>query len=273
MTLCVLKAALNIYHPDDSLDLTKFLSEQTRDELAKLDVSLSPKQLIESAQTLAHDIHYSWLAVTLGREEHATQSLYLGSLPGPLAQTLSTLLKAPISPLSKPLKQFFQNAFNQRIKPSAIPSKCCLPPSPLNALLEMRKRHLVRLIGFLGLRDVGAALRKVIDPARINKIRDLLTDAQKHYLDRCMREHDPIPTDLNLTGWDGDQIKLSRLLQMQGLKRLAIGMHNEEKALVWYLSRHLDKGRGELLNNYVKEPIDPKMSLRYREQIVELIDL
>lgn len=271
MSICLLQAALRTYHEDDAHELTKFLSDDTQHRLEQIEVSAAPLEVLASIEALPSNVHYSWLAEFLKGEERAMQSLYLGSLSQPLAEMLSGLLEAPIAKLAPPLKTFFLAGLIGQLKPEWVLPACCLPGSPLNELLHMRKRHLVRLIGFLGLRDLATALKKVIDQEMIQHTRNLLTKAQNDYLDRCMRESDPLVQELNIE--KGDQAALTRSLQMQGLRRLGKGFAHENRSLQWHLAHHLDKGRGEFLLVHTREGIDHNLSAKLKEQIVDLMDV
>lgn len=147
-----------------------------------------------------------------------------------------------------------------------------LPPSPLNALLEMSKERLFAIINLLGIYDLSFEMRRIIDKKLVSKIHQALTPTELSFLQIAGKQPIKwIPPQLNVEKWDGDKKALHSLLHKRGLYRLGKAALLEDSSFKWHLCHKIDKARGTFLMKLFAGKEDPAMITFFKGQVLHLI--
>lgn len=260
------------FHPEEGKALYRYLSAKERVQIESLP---APKDLqfnlLFSADKWMEPLHYSWFAAYL---ETLSPALLLATLPPKQAEALRKTLK--YIPEKKTLSPFLRGYLSQELKklmqkPDILPAGH-LPPSNLNPLLDLHKPELLHLIDLLGIHDLAAELRHVIDKSVLSRIYGVLTQEQRQFCHYCSKQAMPwVPPKLNISAWSGEKKSLNILLHQRGLFRLAKALTLEDPSLRWHLCHHLDVGRGEILLKHMKEKYDPALIPHFKNQVVHLL--
>lgn len=270
-----LKILLQHYHRDKIDQLLSFLPGEEQQKLQALPCpEAKPQDLFLSGPSLIQGVHYSWLAEKLEQCPESLRSKYLSTLSSPQAELVAKLLNTPFAPEKQPpfIAAYLAHEFSLQLRTEPILPQALLPPRPLNKLLKLEKQNLVKLIGFLGLHDVAAELKTILERTIKEKIYRLLAPTQLSYLESCLRQQNVATgISLGLRTWDGDPHQFERLLQTCGLSRLGKALANENRSLLWHICHHLDSGRGKLLIKHAKERIEPSVSFKFAAQIEQLM--
>lgn len=268
----MLNGLLARFHSSQTRDFYRFLSTQDRETVSQLpvpeDISISDLMRTDSWM---EPIHYSWFVEFL---ETMPPALLLTSLPKKQAEAVAKTLES--LPEKKSLPRFMQLYLSHSLKNQMqgvhiLPEQHLLA-SPLNALLSLTKPQIMHLIDLLGMHDLAADLRQVVDKALLNKIYAALTQEQLRFLHYCSKQTMPwVPTKLNIAGWDGQKKSLNLLLHKRGLYRLAKALVSEDESLRWHFCRRIDVGRGKILLKLFEEKYDPALAPHFKQQVVHLI--
>jgi hypothetical protein len=225
---------------------------------------------VESRFDKGHDY-----GVVQAKEQDGLQMppIWCAALPHQ-APALARVLQVqpPLPPLTEPAKRYLLQMLYQRLGFEGVLPTACLPASPLNKLTEIDKRSLVRAIDYYGIFELAALLRRTVLPAIQQQARALLSPRQRVELDRALQSQDLLPPPaLELESWLADSSQLNRLLQLQGLMRLAKALAGSDSSLVWHVAHHLDIGRGRLLLRHARQPVDPVLEKRLVNQLDSLL--
>ncbi len=269
----ITKSLLEHFHKEQMGEMLDALSDEGKRALEEANTSsASPKQITSSFEEALGDIHYSWLGEAIKEEDPYLQSLYLMALDGRAQEELTVIFDLPEAPpLSKPMQGFFLRHLKDKIGMKPVVPIPCLPPSPLNALLELNKSKLVRLIGYLGLHDLAAKMKTCIDRDALYSVTKLLSQRQRDFVKMCMQAQDPLPrASVPLADWSLSRDHLTHLAQTRGLERLGVALSHQSRSLLWYLTRHLDTGRGDLLIKYAKADVTARVAEQVISQVSDL---
>ncbi len=260
---------------ETSKTLLHFLSDKEKESIDRLSTpEQTDFQALLSTDSFLKEIHYSWFLPVLSEMPKASIPLFLNLLPSKEASKLADLLsltqtEIPLSPFSK---AFLNATLKKRMTEEDILPEHQLPPSPLNDLLKLSKDELTHLIDLLGLYDLSAELRHVVDKQLLTNIHSVLTPTQMGFLQYASKQPMKwIPPNLNLEGWDKEKKSLYALLHKRGLYRLAKGVLNEELSFKWHLVHRLDTGRGEHLTKLFAVKEDPAMITFFKGQVLHLL--
>ncbi len=268
----MLNELLARFHPSQRRDFYRFLSAKDRENVSQLPVpeDTNIADLMRSDAWM-QPIHYSWFVSFL---QTIPPTLLLASLPQKQAEAVAKTLES--LPEKKPLPRFMQlylshSLKNQMQKPHILPENHLLP-SALDALLSLTKPQIMHLIDLLGMHDLAADLRQVVDKTLLNKIYAALTQEQLRFLHYCSKQTMLwVPPRLNIAGWDGQKKSLNLLLHKRGLFRLAKALVSEDESLRWHFCRRIDVGRGKILLKLFEEKFDPALAPHFKGQVVHLI--
>lgn len=273
--LLSLKACLDSLNPSLAGERLLHLTPNTQAALKALpSIHLDPSHLSVSPEWYLLQIHWSWLAEELSQLSSALRQLYFNSLAPSLAQKVGMALQERPLFIALPpiIREFFHRKLLQQLFPPDLLPYAFLPDSPLNLLLSLTKRQLVRLIGFLGIHDLSRELRRIVDRRLLQQLTQHLTVDQRRYLDRCLQQQEPLALqELGFLNAAQDLVALNRLLQLRGLMRMGRALAHEDSSFRWYLARRLDKGRGNLLIRYASQEVKRELSHRFRQQILDLL--
>lgn len=268
----LLNGLLFRFHPERGKEFYRYLSAKEKKQIETLP---TPKDLrfdiLFSADKWMEPLHYSWFAPFL---ESLSPELVLAILPTEQAEAIAKTLKTPLE--KKLLSPFARNYLSSYLKnlmqETDILPVDQLPFSDLNDLLTLRKSELLHLIDLLGIHDLAAELRSIVDKTVLSSIYGVLSLEQRQFCHYCSKQPMPwVPPKLNISAWDKEKKSLDILLHKRGLFRLAKALTLENPSLLWHLSHHLDVGRGKILIKYVKEKYNPVLIPYFKGQVVHLL--
>ncbi len=217
---------------------------------------------------LAH-LHTSWLEPVF-RKVPAPLNQFVGSVV-PQAKELKISPRGVEQPVRALFQQWlFDQTWGENVTPYSL-----LAPTALDCLLTMTKERLVLLLDLLGIQDVAIDMRRVLDRESVEKLKALLSETQRQYLEMCGKDN-IIPLQIERTPSFWLNHSNPRLLiHSAGLWRLTRLVAGEDPSWVWYLTRRLDMGRGQQIEKWIAQ--DPKIALQGRpkqvlqEQVVKLV--
>lgn len=270
-----LKALLVHYHPSDSGELVHFLSSSSQEVFRK-----APQPhffdffAFFSSLKWTSEIHYSWFLAPMQNYPASTQAIFIQLFSRDQQKKLLEKLAIPVSqePISKWMHPFLSYQLKKEVFDKEVLEVFELPFSELNDLLRLSKSELVHLIDLLGIHDLAADLRQVVDRALLGKIHGALTQEQLHFLHYCLKQ--PlrwIPPKLNISGWDGDKKTLNLILHQRGLIRLGKALVNEHPSLRWHVNHRLDTGRASILNRVIAGKQEPALIPYFKSQVLHLV--
>lgn len=275
----ILKAFLSRCPSDTRAALERFLPESERLFLAELpsfDEEVTAEGFTQGS--MLERVHWSWFLPTLKSYTGNEQRLFLSAIAPIAAENLKTALQ--ISDSNEPLSETGRSFLREQLLHSLLGEQerhlpiDYLPSSPLNALLKLNKKELVRLIDLLSLHDLAAELRQIVETKILKKIYSLLTEEQKAALKKIslQKEVHPWPR-LGLDRWDGEEESFRHLLHKRGLARLGLTLSGQDPDLVWAICHQLDIGRGHTLYKLCGKAPAPGLSDAAIRQIEELLSL
>lgn len=256
----MLRLLLNRYHGGNFESLLAALPDAERQKI--INVSLESKEpeayLLQPYENLRR-IHYSWFIEPLRRLDKKKLPLALSLFDEEQNHKLRKYLHDKSSPLSlsKSMKRFvFQQMHEAFLLEDVLPITY-LPRSEMTELAEIRKEELIELIDFLGLYDLAGEIHHIVNRRLLEKIYAFLNKKKLNFLKKCMRQKEKLVTQrIKLENWDGNRIKLQKLLHHKGIIRLGYALSGEKRELIWHIAHILDTGRGEKLSRYcAKDPI------------------
>ncbi len=249
----VLKAMLSRCSPQQRHALERFLPENERLQLANLPTFSheAPAEKFSNSGAL-EKVHWSWFLPTLKTYAARDQRLFLSALDPHAAEQLGEALKqkGPLEEITQTARAYLREQLlhsligaDERVLPGEF-----LPASPLNRLLDLSKKELIRLIDILSLYDLCFELRQIVETKILKKIYSFLTEGQRNALKQISppKEMTSFPR-LGLERWDGTEESLRNMLHKRGLARLGIALSGQDADLVWTICHHLDIGRGGTL--------------------------
>ena len=232
----------------------------------------SLKQISDS--NVFERVHWSWFLPTLKSYSPKEQALFLAALTPSTAATLKDALhlKTSVETITEPARQYLkeQLLFSVAGPSQSLPAGCFID-SPLNQLLQLHKKQLIRLIDFLSLYDLAAELRQIVETKILKKIYSLLTEEQKSILQHIGSHKEPYTLPrLGLDRWDGTEETLRNSMHKRGLVRLGLALTHASADLIWTICHQLDIGRGTALYKLCEaKPVEASDEIMH--QVLELM--
>lgn len=195
-------------------------------------------------------IHYSWFAACVKPYPQEMQRLLLGCLGESQARAAGKMvsLTEPAVKLSGWLSPFFLYMLHQELEQEPIIPQEFLAEGPLNALLRLSRKQLMKIIDLLGLYDLAADMRQIINKELLYKIQKALSEQDRQFLSYCSRQPMRwIPPKLPFASWDGSARQLNHWLHHRGLIRCAKAIVRESESFKWHLLHRLDRGRAQVM--------------------------
>lgn len=275
----MLKALIARFDSGNEKQLLHFLPTY---DFAHVEKCVTPSNtdfsLLLSPYAWINRIHYSWFEPLLKAlpQETAAIALSLFSDESRLHLThlleLEIAVKKPSPLISLFLSHFLKSKIEGGSEKEDILDLEHLPPSPFNKLLDLSKPQLLHLIDLLGIYDLAAELRQIVDKTVLNKIYQALTKEQVNFLHYASAQPIKwIPEKFKLNHWDGEKKILLSILHKRGIARLAKALKMESKSLLWHLCHKFDMGRGEFLMKLFAGKEDPAMINYFRGQLHHLL--
>lgn len=256
-------------------ELVRFFSPRISQ---KLQESLPPSatdlsKLFSSTKWLSA-IHYSWFYLPLGQMPKESRPLFISCLPPTHVKGLSLLFKEELKglPLSRFATLFLLDHLKKKVQEKEILEEPLLPFSKMNVLLRLPKTALIDVINLLGVFDLAAELRHVVDKELLAKIHASLSQQQLQFLTYASQQTMKwVPPKLNLSQWDGSPQQLTRLVHQRGLIRLAKAIVNEHESFRWHLLHRLDTGRALIILKTFNQKQDKLLTPYFKEQALLII--
>lgn len=272
----MLRVLINRFHPNIKESMMKCLpEEEVKGALALNITSTDVSSLLNASQERLQQIHYSWLKQPIQKVPPFLQGAVLSVLPESQSVNLKkwfpfeTLKSDNISPSVRLylLKTLLTHLDDKDVLPLSY-----VTSTPLTSLAQWDKAHLVELIDFLGVYDLAAEVRNIIDKDRLKKLSPCLSPKKKQFLHMCLHQPERLaPARLDLGDWDGDCKKLNSQLHHRGIARLGKALCGQSPDFVWHLAHKLDIGRGAILQGYYKTAAIPGITSVLAQQVINLM--
>ena len=219
-------------------------------------------------------IHFSWYLYVLEEVPFDIQNLFLSLLSKNKIKSMQKYVPQ-ISPTPIPslfMRIFVANYLKKKMQPSGIKEIDFLPRYALNVLLKLSKFELEQLANFLGVYDLAADLKQIVDTSLLKKVYDVLDRTQMKLLQYFSRQ--PIRVGLpkmGLQSWDGTQKQLGSLLHQRGLHRIGMAISDADPSFKWHLLHHLDIGRARIIQKVTDQKYDPSQISYFQSQLLHLL--
>lgn len=219
--------------------LPSFLPEKRSLAISSLDI---PQVTLLSLQSpslaILENSHFSWFIPFLRNVSEHDLFLFLSSLPFELQQHLQKALRCVcnVRPMSSSLAEFFQNKLISCCFPVTPLPKEALPPSPFNELLVLSCERFRNLIEFLGLYDLAAEMKQMIDGIKIKKIKRCLSQEKLLFLSLLFQKQEPVLfKKMELNAWNELPEDLLGIVYQRGINRIAKALFSENSNLIFLI--------------------------------------
>jgi hypothetical protein len=275
-TLIVWHSFLKSTSPDQQKLLFQCISSELLVELQRQSPPAhSLQQKVEPIEEELKQIHYSWLAPILRSLPENEIKLFLSFLTSDQIKGLKqSLLFSNTLPTSSILGTNFlkKNLFEMIATEDLVPVSC-LPPDPLNGLLDLSLEEFASLIDLLSMHDLSVEIRYIIETSKLKEIYALLTKAQTAFLKTLLHKKEAVTfKKMGLIGWSGDREALRLLLLQRGINRIAKSLYGKHPSLLWHIAHRLDVEKGQLLINLCTALDHPRALAILCEQVIELVN-
>lgn len=259
--------------PKEQTLLSNYLAEELKQKVVSIDIEVKNPFSLE--QTLS-SIHPSWFIPFLRTLSQRDIRLFLscltpyqsGEIQKALLFTSHRVALTPIATL------YLQQTLWKKLTADQIDllPRSILPISSLSQLLELKNQELLWLLQLLGLHDISAEIRQIIDKARLNLIYGALSESEQNYLKILLQSKEPITFHrIGLASWSGSKEDLKQLIQQRGTNRLAKAIYGQDPSFIWYLCHQMDIDIASSLRR-LSTPMDNLTAARLlSSQVLELI--
>ena len=230
--------------------LLKYLTEEEQKEAKDSFVSYSLSIPTAQIRKMFHRIHYSWLSELFSNFPKDKQALYLRALNSSQSKGLSSLLGTSFkqAPIPKLASEYLLGSLTLAHPLATEVQREFLEKSSFSPLLDFDKSRLVNLIDLLGIFDLAAEVKKVVEKTRLKEVYLWLNQQQQAFLKNCLRQEDVLTEERQgIHSWTKNQKAFLHKIHLKGLARFSQALKGESSKLVWHLTRTLDKGRGEVI--------------------------
>jgi len=268
----LLKALLS--NSENAFELTRFLPSESAEEIQALPTPQNYEAVsLLSPTAWSQPIHFSWLAQLFQDYPEQVQYLFMGALSYTQAKGIQQMLSLQRDPLtvSPFLRPYLLFVLRHSLQELDLLSEELLPPSPLNILLKLDRKHLFHMADLLGIHDLAADLRQVVDRELLRKIYNALSEGQLRFLQYSSKQ--PIKwvsAKIALQAWDGSKKQLNHLLHHRGLIRMAKAISQEDASFKWHLLHRLDTGRAKVIQKELYGKQDPALVPYFKNQLLHI---
>jgi len=255
-------------------ELLRFLPATLAEEIQSLPPTntFDPSTLFSPSHWSLH-IHFSWFSDIIKGYPQKVKYLFLGALTPTQSESIQRSLSFPdTQPISSPfLQPFLMHILLHALQEPDLLSEELLPPSPMNCLLHLERKYLFHIADLLGLHDLAADLRQVVDKTLLKKIYSVLTEEQLHFLHYCSKQPLKwVSPKLGLIAWNGSKQQLKSLLHYRGLIRLAKAIFQEDPSFKWHLLHRMDMGRAKVIQKSLYQKQDPLLLTYFKQQVLHI---
>lgn len=215
---------------------------------------LSPKYALNR-------VHFSWFMDYLKLFPSETVQAFLTVLTPTQSRGLSQQLNIPIKPIKLPYfsRLFLLSLLKQHLKDEEILPLSLIPTHPFNQLIDLPWKYLVHMIDLLGIYDLAAEMKVIIDNKVISHVRSALSIDQQKFLDyvskTAIKWYSP---KIGMKQLAGDPKILCSQIHQRGLIRFAHALRRLSESTKWHIIHKLDVGRAEVVKKTLKGPLDDK---------------
>lgn len=270
-----LNVLLNHYHNQEEINLLlKHLSSDESKEIKDQRCRLEDvKSLFYQHQKIIEKIHYTWLEPAIEQLSPSLRLLTIASLSPFQRSKLQDRFPETPPPLIGLIKPYILESLFAKLATPSIPPLEYLASTEMSPLAAWGKKELTSLCDYLGLYDLAAELKQIVDKTSIQKIYSCLTPQEISFLKICLQQKTPLTSPkLGIDPRKTDTQELRNILQQRGLVRLSKAFAGQNSYLVWLIAHRLDKGRGTLfLRNYSEQPT-PKITAILQSQVITLMN-
>ena len=257
----LLKVLLNRAHGKITSNLISALSPQEAQMILEETIPYQdPLPLFYFPQQALDFMHYSWLIQLINSQPTTWQKGLINCLSPDFQKKICSLKNLSIPEIEPPflVKKFYLDLFYRLIEKQVVLPLNYLPESSFNPLLKWKKSELVAMIDLLGLYDLSQEIKQIVSPKVLKSLYHCFSAKEGRFLRQCLHQKDKINTPkLNLDKYLDNCKNLKKELHLRGLKRLSIALSTQDKNFLWYLTRILDSGRGNLLLQLIKPTTAP----------------
>jgi len=271
-----LKTLVAFFHKGNEDELLRYLTEEDQKVVAEseLNGSRTLQGLLPSEKELK-GIHFSWILPTIKRYPEELQPFFIGALPAPIPKQLQkydpSLPEAKaLSPL---LGRFFNGLLHKAVTKEERTPLSFIPENELSPLLQCSKKELIQIIDFLGLWDIVAEYKQIIDRRHLKSLIGNLSADEKEFLQNSLKSQPPpIIAPLPLHALNGNSEKLRSLLHRRGLSRFGIALSGRPEGMIWQITRTLDSGRAKILSKQFQAEKSKETTSLMTSQLITVIN-
>lgn len=265
------RVLVNRYHPKSAEALLKFLPRDQLTDISSVHIhSDDLRPILQHPQNAISRIHYSWIKPLVDKFPERLQPAIIAALNAEQIAGIKAPLETPITDLAK---SFIINKLCYELNiQHRIPIEY-LTLNEFSPLANWSKQQLVNLIDFLGLYDLAAEVRHIVNRDHLKNIYTCLTPKQFHYLKVCLHQKEKLTTPkLGIDPSKQDCTKLTQIIHRRGLSRLGKALCGQHPDFVWYLAHTLDTGRGAILLKEYQPQELPKVTSLLKQQVVNVMN-
>lgn len=270
--------ALNFFlkrlSPSQKKELTSVLPGEVISGLEESKKTFLNPFSIESEKALFL-IHSSWITPLIRKLPENDMHLMLAALDEETSDKVRSilLLKKVKKELFSSAKKYFLHLLWQDLKsdfPNLSPLSC-LPDSDLNSLLCLHPKDLDQLIDLLGIHDLHAEIKQIIETTKLKNIFQSLTKEQIQYLNKLQSQKEKITfKPMHLAKWSGSKAQLQLLLRQRGLNRFAKALFRQSSSLIWYLKHRLAVEEASLMDKLIDNRMSSDAALLLKDEVLTL---
>jgi hypothetical protein len=229
-----------------------------------------------SQEQWSKPIHFSWFAQMFKLYPLPVQAIFLGILDPAQTKGVQGILSPALPPktITPFLRPFLMNILHKSMQETEtdLIDAHHLPPSPLNSLLHITRKQLIHTADFLGLYDLAADLRQVVDKNLLATVYHALNQEQRVFLNDCSKQSLKwVSPKLGLSAWDRSKKQLNHLLHYRGLLRLAKAIYQENPSFKWHLLHRFDTGRAKMIQKELYQKQDLALIPYFRNQVLHIV--
>ncbi len=281
-----------LFHPEDfSWHLCRALCHEAGDGLWQKASALLPEPIRKAshvtseqeallltpleAQTLLEKFDPSWVAALLRSLPQEEMKWALACFSEASQLQLRKRLKAafPLPSLSPLATRYIANwMIEQLTPPEGIMPIQLFATSPLYPLWEEPIERLHQLPWILGMRDIAAESKKLIDNAKRRQLQGALSKNLEEALNFFSYQMEVVLfRPIELSAWNGDKEALERVILQRGCNRLAKAFTLEPAALVWHIMRRFPVEVASSLEKLFEPKPSETVAATLRSQTLEAL--
>lgn len=267
----MLRVLINCYHPKDGNALFKFLPEQEAKAVKSLEITSKDLQpVFQDPYRSISAIHYSWIQPALQKFSESLRPMMISALT---PEQIAGFKQPPIVPLSDIGKIFILSQLYDKLEIKEHLPIEYLPITDLSPLATWSKSQFTELADLLGLHDLAAEVRRIVDRNHLKNIYNCLTSKQLRYLKiRLHQKEQLVSPKLGIDPTKQDCLKLKQTIHRRGLLRLGKALCAEHPDFIWHIAHILDIRRGTILLKEFQPKEIPTVTKILKQQVLNLLN-